>query len=74
MGFIRTLLGLVILLAIIVGGYWVYATYTITSPNDDMWGQVNSYMPEPARRWSCAEVKNRFGTAAQAPASCIGLW
>lgn len=75
MGAIRTLLGIIVLLAIIIGGYWVFATYTITSPNDQMWIEVNSRLPEPARRWSCTEVKNRVGgTAAQAPLGCEGLW
>jgi hypothetical protein len=75
MGFIRTLLGLVVLLAIIVVGYWLYATYTIGSANDEMWVEVNSRMPDPMRKWACAEVKNRIGgTAAQAPTGCVDAW
>jgi hypothetical protein len=75
MGFIRTLLGLVVLVAIVVFGYWLYATYTIASANDDIWVQVNSRMPDPLRKWSCAEVKTRVGgTASQAPTGCVDAW
>jgi hypothetical protein len=69
MGFIRSLLGIVVLLAIIVFGYWLYATYTIASANDEMWVEVNSRMPDPLRKWSCNEVKNRLGTP-QEPTGC----
>lgn len=62
MGLIRTLLGIVVLLAIIVVGYWVYATYTIASANDEIWVEVNSRMPEPLRKWACNEVKTRLNT------------
>jgi hypothetical protein len=73
MGVIRNLLGLILLLAIIVVGYWLYATYSITNANDRMWVEVNSRLPEPMRRWSCAEVKARVGGTA-APTGCEGLW
>jgi hypothetical protein len=69
MGFIRSLLGIVVLLAIIVVGYWLYATYTIASANDETWVQVNSRMPEPLRKWSCNEVKNRLQTPGE-PTGC----
>jgi len=69
MGFIRSLLGIVVLLAIIVFGYWLYATYTIASANDEMWVEVNSRMPEPLRKWSCNEVKNRLQTPGE-PTGC----
>jgi hypothetical protein len=69
MGFIRSLLGIVVLLAIIVFGYWLYATYTIASANDEMWVEVNSRMPDPLRKWSCNEVKNRLATP-QEPTGC----
>ncbi len=73
MGVIKTLLGIVILLAIIVFGYWLYATYTIASANDEIWVEVNSRMPDPLRKWSCAEVRKRVASA-QAPAHCVGAW
>jgi hypothetical protein len=72
---IRTLLGIVVLLAIIVFGYWLYATYTIGSADDQMWTEVNSRMPDPLRKWACAEVKTRIGgSASQAPTGCVDAW
>jgi hypothetical protein len=74
MGFIKTLLGIVILAAIIVFGYWLYATYTIASANDEIWIEVNSRMPDPLRKWACAEVNGRVGGSAKAPIGCIDAW
>jgi hypothetical protein len=72
---IRTLLGIVVLLAIIVFGYWLYATYTIGSADDQMWTEVNSRMPDPLRKWACAEVKTRIGgSASRAPTGCVDAW
>lgn len=74
MGFIRTILSLVIVFAIIVFGYWLYATYTSPSVNDDkIWVTINSYMPEPLKKWSCDEVKARSAAGAPAPITCEGL-
>ena len=74
MGFIKTLLGIVILVAIIVFGYWLYATYTIASANDEIWVEVNSRMPDPLRKWACGEVSGRIGGGAQAPTGCADAW
>ncbi|MGF1619160.1 MAG: hypothetical protein ACFCUR_00945 [Rhodomicrobiaceae bacterium] len=73
MGVIKTLLGIVILLAIIVFGYWLYATYTIGSADDEIWIKVNSNLPAPLREWSCAEVNSRV-LDAEAPEGCGGFW
>jgi hypothetical protein len=73
MGLIKTLLGIVILVAIIVFGYWLYATYTIAAADDEMWVQVNSRMPEPLRKWSCKEVNGRIG-GSDAPTGCSDVW
>jgi hypothetical protein len=73
MGLIKTLLGVVILVANIVFGYWLYATYTIASADDEIWVKVNSNMPAPLRKWACAEVNGRVGTA-DAPTGCGDAW
>ena len=73
MGFIRTLLGIVVLLAIIIVGYWLYATYTIANANDEIWVTVNSKMPDPLRKWACAEAKKRLSTSP-APIGCSDAW
>jgi hypothetical protein len=62
MGFIKFILSLVILAAIVVFGYWGYATFTTTAPNDDkIWVQINTYMPDPLKSWSCDKIKSRTG-------------
>jgi hypothetical protein len=74
MGFIKTLIGLIILALIVVSGYWLYATKT-NAPDAPYWADINTYMPDPLRQWSCQQVKERLGSAAQAaPRSCEGLW
>jgi hypothetical protein len=77
MGFLKTLLGLVILAAILVFGYWLYAT-KMTAPNAPYWAEINSYMPDALRQWSCQETKTRLTAGGQpapeAPASCAGNW
>lgn len=73
MSVIKTLLGVVILLAIVVFGYWLYATYTIASVDDEIWIKVNSNLPAPLREWSCAEVNSRVQDA-EAPEGCGGFW
>ena len=72
---IKTLLGIVVLVAIGFFGYWIYATYTIGSADDQTWTQMNSYMPDPLRKWACAEVKTRIGgSASKAPTGCVDAW
>jgi hypothetical protein len=74
MGFIKTILSLAIVLAIVVFGYWLYATYTSPSAgNDRIWVTINSYMPEPLKKWSCDEIKARSASGTPAPATCEGL-
>jgi hypothetical protein len=59
MGFIRTILGLLILAAIVVFGYWGYATAYTKDPNGDkIWVQINTYMPDPLKAWSCDKIKS----------------
>ena len=73
MGVIKTLLGIVIVVAIVVFGYWLYATYTIAAADDEMWVEVNSRMPDPLRKWACTEVNGRI-SAAEAPQGCADVW
>lgn len=65
MGFIKFLLYLIILAAIVIFGYWGYATVTTKAPNDDqIWVTINTYMPEPMKTWSCAKIKENNPGAA----------
>lgn len=66
---IRTVLGIAILLAIVVAGFWLSAIYTgYVSPNDDKWVTLNSNLPSFARDWACTEVKK--DSTKQVPAHC----
>jgi hypothetical protein len=68
-------LGVVILLAIVVFGYWLYATYTIASAENETWIAINSNMPDPLRQWACTELSSRLGdTASVAPEGCADAW
>jgi hypothetical protein len=61
MGFIRALINLIILIIIVVFGYWLYATY-VSAPDAPYWAQINGYMPDALRRYSCEQVRKRAGT------------
>ena len=68
MGLIKFLFAVVILAAIVAGGFWLAGIYTpYVSPEDEKWVMLNGNLPEPARDWACAELKAR---GAMAPAHC----
>ena len=69
MGLIRAIIVLFVLAVIVVFGYWLYASY-VAGPNAPYYAEINSKMPDPLRRWSCAQIKTR--TTGAAPASCEG--
>lgn len=73
MGVLKTLLGIVILFAILVFGYWLYATYMSASSDDRIWAQINERMPQQLRKWSCEEMNARLAED-EAPASCADVW
>jgi hypothetical protein len=73
MGAVKTLLGMVILLAILVFGYWLYATYTSASADDRIWAQINERMPDQLRKWSCQQMNARL-IEDESPASCADVW
>jgi hypothetical protein len=68
MGLIKAVISLAILFLIIVFGYWLYASY-VSAPDAPYWAQINTYMPDPLRRFSCAQVKKRV-TAPITGAGC----
>jgi hypothetical protein len=59
-------------LAVVLCGFWLYATYTIDQPYDEVWIGLNSHMPSPLRKWSCAIVKGRLVRPGLAPLGCEG--
>lgn len=68
MGFIRAVLSLIILAAIVVFGYWLYVSYAST-PDSPYWAEINSRMPDPLRRYACQEMRKRESGAID---SCEG--
>jgi hypothetical protein len=71
MGFIKTLVGLAVLVAVAVFGYWLYASY-VSAPNAPYWAEINSNMPDPLRKFSCDQTKKRMGADTNVP-SCEGI-
>lgn len=45
--------------AIIGGRWWIYVTNT-SDPLDEVGIELNSRMPEPLRKWGCAQLKANF--------------
>lgn len=71
MGIIRALL----LIILVVGGYWAYYVYASGEPYDEIGTAINSRLPADARAFACAELKRRHGAAAAtAPAGCEPYW
>lgn len=71
MGIIRVIL----LLLLVVGGYWAFYVYASSEPYDEIGTAINSRLPADARAYSCAELKKRHGAAAvNPPAGCESYW
>lgn len=73
MGALKTLMGMVILVAILVFGYWLYATYSSATANDRVWAQINENMPDQLRKWACEQMNARL-VEEEAPANCADVW
>lgn len=69
MRLIGTLINLIILVLIVIFGYWLYATF-VSAPGAPYWDEINSNLPGAMRRWSCEQVLKREPTAK--PPSCEG--
>lgn len=59
---IRFVLSLAIIAIIVLFSYWLYGTYALP-PDDKYWAQINTYVPEPLRRFSCEQMRKRAGSA-----------
>ena len=68
LGVIKTFFGLIILVAMLISGFWLSGIYTpYVSPSGEYWAMLNSKLPTCAQNWACEEIRNRSG---QAPAYC----
>jgi hypothetical protein len=70
MGLIR----LIIILIIIVGGYWAYYVFMANDPYDNIGVAINSHLPQQARAYGCAELFKRHSGVTAPPDGCDGLW
>jgi hypothetical protein len=61
MGLIRALINLIILILIVIFGYWLYATF-VSAPNAPYYAEINRNMPDALRRYSCGQVRKRQAT------------
>ncbi|MEJ2116466.1 MAG: hypothetical protein P8Y67_02635 [Alphaproteobacteria bacterium] len=68
----KTLFGLILLVAIVISGFWLAGIYTpYISPNGEYWVMLNSNLPMPAKKWACQEIQNRVqDRGGQAPGHC----
>ncbi len=62
MGLIKAIINLVIVILIVIFGYWLYASF-VSAPNAPYWAEINRNMPEPLRRFSCEQVRKREAAA-----------
>ncbi len=62
MGLIRVLINIVILILIVIFGYWLYGSF-VSAPNAPYWAEINRNMPDPLRRFSCEQVRKREAAA-----------
>ncbi len=69
MDLIKAIVNLVILVLIVISGYWLYATF-VSAPDAPYWAEINRNMPDALRRFSCDEIRKREPAAK--PPSCEG--
>lgn len=60
---------LIVLLVVIVGGYWAYYVFASADPNDKFGVMINENLPLSAREYACNTLKQRFGNI-QPPKGC----
>jgi hypothetical protein len=65
----RRLVRLIVILIVLLGGYWAYFVFAAADPNDRFGVAMTSYLPEPAREFACRKLKERFGDI-QTPHGC----
>lgn len=63
------LVRLIVLLVVIVGGYWAYYVFASADPNDRFGVMINENLPLSAREYACNTLKDRFGDI-QPPKGC----
>jgi hypothetical protein len=73
MGVIRTIIGILLIVVLVVVGYWMYVTYTTKNGDDEIWATINRTMPEPLREWACNEIRQRESDIP-APRTCRKFW
>ncbi|MBT3071336.1 hypothetical protein KKP04_10725 [Rhodomicrobium sp. Az07] len=62
MGFLKTIVSLVLFAVIAVAAYWLIASYT-TKGDLPYWAEINANLPEPLRNFACENIKKTDATA-----------
>ena len=58
--FVTLLLGIIAMLAIAVYLFWYQSAVSSESPYDEIFIEINGFMPQPARDWACGRIAERF--------------
>ena len=65
----RGLIRLIVILIVLVAGYWAYYVFAAADPNDKIGVMINQYLPVQAQEYACNNLKERFGDI-NAPEGC----
>ncbi len=53
-------LGLIAILAVAIYQFWYQVAENGDSPYDEVFIEINGYMPQQARDWACGRMAERF--------------
>ena len=71
---VQSLILALLLVPLFIGSIIVYMWYdsatTSEDPYDEIFIEINSYMPEPIRAWGCKKVLERFKAGILPPHTC----
>ena len=66
---LRLILGVVVVLAVLVYFKWYQFAVSGDTPYDEIFTEINSRMPQPAKDFACAKIAERFPNTLP-PTSC----
>lgn len=67
--FLRLILGVIVVLAVLVYFKWYQFVVSGDTPYDEIFTEINSRMPQPAKDFACTKIAERFPNSLP-PASC----
>ena len=63
MKLLRVLLLMVVVVGVVLGGFWFRYVSNTESPYDEVGIELNSRMPQPIRKWGCDKLHANFAGA-----------